>query len=56
MGLIPIHVYISKNIPWIPHATTIIQNVSFSVSMEEFDALTKQLEEISDGQIKRIHD
>jgi len=54
MGLIPIHVYIGKDIPWIPYATTVIPNVSFSVSIEEFDTLVKQLEEISDAQIERM--
>lgn len=54
MGLIPIQVYLEEDIPWLPYAATILENISFATTVENLPALLTQLEQLSDNEIMRM--
>ena len=48
MGLIPIHVYIDE--PWLPYGN-LLNNISYSITMEELPGLIQKLEKMTDSEI-----
>ena len=54
MGLIPIHVYMKEDIPWLPYANSILKNISFSITIEDLPALIQELEQMPHSTIEQM--
>ena len=54
MGLIPIHVYIQEDIPWLPYANSVLKNISFTTTVEELPHLIQELDQMPNSRIEQM--